>query len=87
MEKIFSEKNKKIEDEIIKVSKRFASYNECSVNSKVFTYAYDIPLKRINKFLSEKRLELKSLDILLKNDNYKTYLGHIRRLSHSMRWS
>ncbi|NCO31589.1 hypothetical protein GW891_01965 [bacterium] len=34
-----------------------------------------------------KRSELKSLDLLLSNDNYKKYLSHIRRLNHSMRWS
>jgi len=87
MEKIFSEKNKKIEDKIINVSKRFAAYNECKINAKVFEFAYDIPLKRINEFLLENSKNLKSLDELLNNNNYKAYLGHIRRLSHSMRWS
>jgi hypothetical protein len=45
-----------------------------------------VPLNQIILSFEEKRKELKSLDILLNNDNYKKYLTHIRRLSHSMRW-
>jgi 5'-deoxynucleotidase YfbR-like HD superfamily hydrolase len=48
---------------------------------------FDIPLNQITVDLEEKRKKLKSLDALLSNDNYKKYLSHIRRLSHSMRWS
>ncbi|MDP2395724.1 MAG: hypothetical protein Q8S84_01510 [bacterium] len=60
---------------------------ECSVNSKVFSDMYDVPLNQIRHDLEEKRKTLKSLDLLWNNDNYKKYLTHIRRLSHSMRWN
>ncbi len=48
---------------------------------------YDVPLKQIEASLEENRQKLKSLDLLLSNSNYIKYLAHIRRLSHSMRWS
>jgi hypothetical protein len=48
---------------------------------------YDVPLDQIRSDLDKKRKDLKSLDLLLNNDNYKKYLTHIRRLSHSMRWN
>ncbi|MDF1682285.1 MAG: hypothetical protein P1U46_00475 [Patescibacteria group bacterium] len=57
------------------------------VNAKVFPDIYEVPLEQINSFLFEKRKTLKSLDLLLSNENYKRYLSNIRRLSHSMRWS
>lgn len=77
----------KLELLIIDCAKKYAGLNECLVNSKIYDDIYEVPLNEINSFLTQKRLELKSLDTLLKNENYKRYLSHIRRLSHSMRWS
>ena len=87
MKDILSDSSKKIENKIISVSKKFAGYQEASINSRVFIYAYDIPLKQIKEFLEEERKELFSLNNLLDSEKYKNYLWHIRRLSHSMRWS
>jgi hypothetical protein len=44
-------------------------------------------MEQIKDYLEEHKNNLYSLRELLKNDNYKNYLSHIRRLSHSMRWS
>ncbi|MDD2907773.1 MAG: HD domain-containing protein [Candidatus Gracilibacteria bacterium] len=79
--------NKKLELLIISVAKKYAGLNECLVNHKIYSDIYEVPLDQINSFLYTKRSELKSLDILLTNENYKKYLSHIRRLNHSMRWS
>lgn len=76
-----------LELSIIEASKKYAWYMECKINEKVFSDMYDVPLTQITINLEEKRKTLKSLDILLNNDNYKKYLTHIRRLSHSMRWN
>lgn len=82
----FNTKNT-LELDIISASKKYAWLNECMVNAKVFPDIYEVPLEQINSFLFEKRKTLKSLDLLLSNENYKRYLSNIRRLSHSMRWS
>lgn len=79
--------DKILELSIIEASKKYAWYMECKINEKVFWDIYEVPLNQINGNLEDKRKGLKSLDILLKNDNYKKYLTHIRRLSHSMRWN
>jgi len=79
--------SKILELKIIKVAKRYAWYQECLINSKVFSDMYDIPLNTIKKDLKKLRKDLKSLDILLKNKKYKKFLSHIRRLSHSIRWN
>ncbi|MDP2090124.1 MAG: HD domain-containing protein [Candidatus Gracilibacteria bacterium] len=79
--------SKTLELSIIEASKKYAGFMECSVNSKVFSDMYDVPLNQIRHDLEEKRKTLKSLDLLWNNDNYKKYLTHIRRLSHSMRWN
>jgi putative hydrolase of HD superfamily len=76
-----------LEDEIILSAKKFAWYQECVINSRVFLYAYDVAMEQIKEYLEEHKNNLYSLRELLKNDNYKNYLSHIRRLSHSMRWS
>ena len=44
-------------------------------------------MKEIDLYFEENKNKLFSLDQLLKKDNYKNYLSHIRRLSHAMRWS
>ena len=78
---------KALEISIIEAAKKYAGYIECRVNEKVFWDIYEVPLNQIMLSFDEKRKELKSLDTLLNNDNYKKYLTHIRRLSHSMRWN
>ena len=80
-------KSKTLEISIIEASKKYAWFIECRINEKVFSDMYDIPLNQITVVLEQKRKSLKSLDELLSNDNYKKYLLHIRRLSHSMRWN
>jgi hypothetical protein len=57
------------------------------VNSKVFVFTYDFILEDIEAYLNHEKDKLHSLKILLKNDNYKKYLSHIRRLSYCKRWS
>lgn len=74
-----------IELSIISAAKKYAWFIECTINSRVFSDMYEVPLNQIILDLEEKRKNLKSLDLLLNNDNYKKYLTHIRRLSHSMR--
>lgn len=77
----------KLELLIIDSSKKYAWYRECLVNKKIFYQMYDVPLSQIELHLEKNRKELQSLDILLSNNKYIKYLAHIRRLSHSMRWS
>ncbi len=85
--KTIFDNTKTLELSIIDASKKYAWFMECSVNSKVFSDMYDVPLNQIRHDLEEKRKTLKSLDLLWNNENYKKYLTHIRRLSHSMRWN
>ncbi len=80
-------KDNTLELSIIEASKRYAWYKECLVNRKVFEEMYEVPYKEIMASLDEKRKELISLDILLKNPNYEKYLSNIRKLSHSLRWN
>ena len=87
MKKVLNDKTKKIEDEIILASKKFAWYNECLVNSRVFLFTYDVAMEQIQEYLEKNKEKLYSLWKLLENDEYKKYLWHIRRLSHCKRWS
>ncbi len=87
MKDILSMNDRILEDNIILAAKKFAWYQECLINSRVFLYAYDVAMDQIRDYLEENKSKLYSLRELLKNDNYKNYLSHIRRLSHSMRWS
>lgn len=84
---IISATNKNLENNIILAAKKFAWYNECLVNSKVFVFTYDVVLEEIEAYLEYEKDKLYSLKILLENDNYKKYLSHIRRLSYCKRWS
>jgi len=87
MKNILENDSKILENKIIYVSKKFAGYQEASINSRVFFNTYDVPLNQIKEILEKERKQLKSLDYLLDSENYKKYLLHIRRLSHSMRWA
>ena len=87
IKKTISNQNKSKELQIIKAAKKYAWYIEWSINSRVFNNVYDVVLLEIEEYLAEAREELKSLDILLDNENYKKYLSHIRRLSHIKRWN
>lgn len=87
LKEIWWEKNKNLEDKIVLAAKKFAWYNEAMINSKVFDFTYDSILDDINLSIEKQREELQSLDLLLKNDSYKKYLSHIRRLSYCKRWS
>lgn len=80
-------KEKTLELNIINVSKKYAWFIECSINSKVFDDMYEVPINLIEKELLEKSKKLYSLNLLWNNNNYKKYLLHIRRLSHSIRWN
>jgi putative hydrolase of HD superfamily len=60
---------------------------ECSVNEKVFDGMYEVPLKNIEEYFVENRKNIKSLDIILRDNDYRKYLLQIRRLSHSFRWN
>jgi hypothetical protein len=74
MKDILSNSSKVLENKIISVSKKFAGYEEASINSRVFSNTYDIPLKQIKEFLEKERKELKSLNSLLDSEKYKNYL-------------
>lgn len=87
MREILDNSSKNLELHIINASKRFAWYKECQVNEKVFTDMYELPLKQIQKWFQEDIKHLKSMEELLKNDNFMKYLTYIRRLSHCMRWN
>lgn len=87
MEKILEDNSMILENKIISASKKFAGYQEALVNSRVFTNTYDVPLLQIKESLEEERKKLFSLNLLLDSEKYKKYLWHIRRLSHSARWS
>ena len=87
MESVLKDTLHSLELKIIAWAKQYAAYRECLVNQRVFVDMYEVPLRCINKELEQKREDLKSLDILLSNDNYIKFLSHIRRLSHSIRWN
>lgn len=72
---------------LISAARKYAWFLECNVNHKIFSEVYEVPLSQIVVDLEKSRKEIKSLDILLKNENYKKYILNIRRLSHAMRWS
>ncbi len=84
---ISEDKTKWYENDIIFAAKKFAGHQECVVNAKVFSYAYDVALDEINTYFDENKKKIYSLQQILKNDKYRTYLSHIRRLSHAMRWA
>jgi 5'-deoxynucleotidase YfbR-like HD superfamily hydrolase len=83
----FYDNSKTQELEIIKAAKKYAGYMECSVNEKVFDGMYEVPLKNIEEYFVENRKNIKSLDIILRDNDYRKYLLQIRRLSHSFRWN
>lgn len=87
MKKILWATDKKLENEIILASKKFAGYNECLVNSRVFLFTYDVAMDQIQDYFDKNKSKLHCLKQLVNNDDYKKYLGHIRRLSHCKRWS
>ncbi|QFR38729.1 HD domain-containing protein [Candidatus Gracilibacteria bacterium 28_42_T64] len=87
MENTINDNSKTIELDIIFAAKKYAAYRECLVNEKVYSDMYEVPLKGLIISLEKQRKKLKSLDILLGNDNYIKFLSHIRRLSHSLRWN
>lgn len=79
--------SKKEEDLIIQAARKYSALFECKVNSKVYEDTFEIPIKIIETELHVLSQQVSSLSLLLKNENYKRYLSHIRRLSHSIRWS
>ncbi len=87
IKKTISDTTKTKEMQIIKAAKKYAWFVEWSINSRVFSNVYDVVILEIEDYLAKARKELKSLDILLANENYKKYLSHIRRLSHIKRWN
>ncbi|NUJ98078.1 HD domain-containing protein [Candidatus Gracilibacteria bacterium] len=81
------EKEKILEVEIIEAARKYSGLLECSVNHKIFSEVYEVPMNQINASLEKIKKKVKSLDILLKNENYKKYLFNIKRLSHITRWN
>lgn len=75
------------EDLIIQAARKYSAWCECQVNANVYPETFEVPLEIIERELNELSKELISMNLLLKNENYKKYLTHIRRLSHSIRWS
>lgn len=82
---LWMEKEK--ENTIIRAARKYSAWKECSVNAKVYTETFEVPLHIIEKELHELSGILPSLKTLLESQDYQTYLSHIRRLSHSIRWS
>lgn len=76
----------KLELDIIDAARKYSWLQECIINSKVFPWAYDVPMEELNIDISAKKQKLESFKILMNNENYKTYLSQIRRLCHSKRW-
>lgn len=83
----FYDNSKQSELEIIKAAKKYAWFMECSINEKVFDGMYEVPLKNIEEYFVENRKTIKSLDTILRDNDYRKYLLQIRRLSHSFRWN
>ncbi len=75
------------EDLILQAARKYSAWCECQVNAKVYLETFEVPLGIIENELEELSKQLVSMNLLLKNENYKKYLTHIRRLSHSIRWS
>jgi putative hydrolases of HD superfamily len=85
--KTMKEKEKMLEINIIEAARKYSGLLECSVNYKIFPEVYEVPMSQINASLEKIKKKVKSLDILLKNENYKKYLFNIKRLSHITRWN
>jgi len=79
--------DKHIEDAIFVAAKKYVWYVEAHTNSRVFAEIYEVPLSEIKKSLKKLSSELPSLKELLRNSDHEKYLGHIFRLSYSMRWN
>lgn len=77
----------RIENTLIAAAKKYAGFLEAKTNHTVYDDVYELPLKQLKDSLKKLRGKLRSLDILLSEKSYKKYLTHVRRLSHSMRWS
>lgn len=87
MENVFLDNEKKLELLIIKASRKYASFKECEINSKIYKEIYEVPYNWILKDINEIKKDLKSFDELLSNKDYEKYILNIRRLSHNMRWN
>lgn len=86
MKNILKSNTHTLELDIIDAARKYSWLQECIINSRVFPQVYDIPMEEINAEISEKKKNLTSLKMLMNNENYKTYLSQIRRLTHSKRW-
>ena len=78
---------KKQEDTLIQAARKYSAWCECKVNARVYDEIFEVPLEKIQEQLDILSSELSSLTELLENENFQKYLSHIRRLSHSIRWS
>lgn len=79
--------DKALEDKIFLAAKKYVWYVEASTNARVFSEIYEVPLIEIEKNLKDLSEDLQSLQELLNTSDYEKYLGHIFRLSFSMRWN
>lgn len=87
MESILSNTKNTYELEMISAAKKYASYRECLINMKIYNDVYDKAFAGINNYFEEKRKEIYSLDLILRDKNYEKYLSKIRSLSHNQRWN
>lgn len=87
IKEVLENKDKILELNILKASKKYAWYIECKVNQKVYEDMYEVPMAEIMLWLEKYKEILPSFKTLLNNSNYQKYLSHLRRLSHSMRWN
>jgi putative hydrolases of HD superfamily len=79
--------SKEREDLIIQAARKYSAWCECKVNAQVYEESFEIPMNLIKKELDELSKNLASINYLMKHTDSQKYLTHIRRLSHSIRWS
>ena len=77
----------RIENKLFRAAKKYVGYTEALSNSAVFPFMYEVPLSDLKGDIELRRGKIKSLDTLMKNENYQKYLSHVNRLSFSMRWN
>jgi len=77
----------RIENKLFRAAKKYVGYTEALSNSAVFPFMYEVPLSDLKGDIELRRGKIKSLDTLMKNEDYQKYLSHVNRLSFSMRWN
>jgi len=85
-ESILNSKDESVEGRIIEFADTYSAYLECEINNRIFPEYFDGTLKELEKEINSFN-NLKSIDILKKDENLKKYLLQIRSLVHAIRWN